>query len=105
MISIKVPATSANLGPGFDCLGIALGLYNTFDVEDCDTLTLDGVDERFNGEDNLFVKAYRTAGGTDNIHVTFHCEIPFARGLGSSASLYTGGVLAYMIRNHCIDPQ
>ena len=47
MIRIKVPATSANLGPGFDCLGIALGLYNTFEVEESKDLVLEGVEERF----------------------------------------------------------
>ena len=105
MIRIKVPATSANLGPGFDCLGIALGLYNTFEVEESKELVLEGVEERFCNEDNLFVKAYRTAGGSGNIHVKFNYDIPISRGLGSSATLYTGGVLAYQLLNHCLDPQ
>ena len=105
MIRIKVPATSANLGPGFDCLGIALGLYNTFEVEESKDLVLEGVEERFCNEDNLFVKAYRTAGGSGNIHVKFNYDIPISRGLGSSATLYTGGVLAYQLLNHCLDPQ
>ena len=45
MIKLRVPATSANLGPGFDCLGIALGLYNTFEVTPSDTLILEGIPE------------------------------------------------------------
>ena len=71
MSRIRVPATSANLGPGFDCRGIALGLYNTFEVEESEELVLKGADERFRGEDNLFVKGFRAAGGTENIRVTF----------------------------------
>ena len=45
MIKIRVPATSANLGPGFDCLGIALGVYNTYEVSPSDTLQFEGVPE------------------------------------------------------------
>ena len=105
MIRIRVPATSANLGPGFDCLGIALGLYNTFEVEESEELVLKGADERFRGEDNLFVKGFRAAGGTENIRVTFSCDIPVSRDLGSSASMYTGGVLACQLLHHCLDPK
>ncbi len=105
MIRIRVPATSANLGPGFDCLGIALGLYNTFEVEESEKLILEGADERFHGDDNLFVKAFRAAGGTENLHVKFSCDIPVSRGLGSSASMYTGGVLAFQLLHHCLDPE
>ena len=104
MISIRVPATSANLGPGFDCLGLALGLYNTFEVEPSDTMVYEGVDEKYQNEDNLFVKAFRTAGGRENIHVKFTYDVPISRGLGSSATLYTGGVLAYQLLHRCLDP-
>ena len=45
MITIKTPATSANLGSGFDCLGIALKLYNIFQVEKYDHNFLENVDE------------------------------------------------------------
>ncbi|MBQ9328536.1 MAG: homoserine kinase [Solobacterium sp.] len=103
MIKLRVPATSANLGPGFDCLGIALGVYNTFEVEPDETLLLEGVEEHDNGEDNLFVKAFRQAGGTGNLHVKFEFNIPNSRGLGSSASLYTGGALAAMLMNQAVD--
>ena len=45
MITIKTPATSANLGSGFDCLGIALKLYNSFQVEKYDHNSLENIDE------------------------------------------------------------
>ncbi|MFR4008935.1 MAG: hypothetical protein ACLT0Y_06440 [Christensenellales bacterium] len=41
MITIKIPATSANVGPGFDCLGLAVSLYNTVEVEPSDTLKIE----------------------------------------------------------------
>ncbi len=98
MITIKTPATSANVGPGFDCFGLALSLYNTFEVELSSSNTLENVEERFNNEDNLFLKAYQKGcqaiGVNDSIHVTFHTEIPVSRGLGSSSSLIVGGLYA-----------
>lgn len=98
MLRIKTPATSANVGPGFDCLGIAFTIYNTFDVELSDSNILEGVEERFNNEDNLFLQAYRKGcqaiGVSDHIHVKFQCDIPTSRGLGSSASLISAGIIA-----------
>ncbi len=98
MITIKTPATSANVGPGFDCFGLALDLYNTFEVELSSSTQLDNVEERFNNEENLFLQAYRKGckeiGVEDHIHVKFHTEIPVSRGLGSSSSLITAGLYA-----------
>ena len=54
MPRITVPATSANIGVGFDCLGLALTLYAHFDVERADALEITGCDERYAGPDNLF---------------------------------------------------
>lgn len=98
MITIKTPATSANVGPGFDCFGLALKIYNTFEVELSDQTILENVEERFNNENNLFLRAYRKGceaiGVKDHIRAAFHCDIPVSRGLGSSASLIVGGLLA-----------
>lgn len=98
MYTIKTPATSANIGPGFDCLGLALSIYNSFDVELSDRDSLENVEERFNNTDNLFLQAYhrgcQTIGVNDHIHVIFHCDIPVSRGLGSSSSLIVGGLTA-----------
>ena len=55
---IKVPATSANLGPGFDCLGIALDLYDTFTVTKAERKDiLHNVEEKYCTPDNLFLQA------------------------------------------------
>ena len=105
MIKIRVPATSANLGPGFDCLGIALGIYNSFEVEPADSLNIEGVPAEYNNEDNLLMRGYRAAGGEGNLHVKCETEIPISRGLGSSASLFTAGVLSAQLLNDNVSQQ
>ena len=98
MIRIYSPASSANLGPGFDCLGIAFDIYNQFDVELSEKDILVNMEERFNNEDNLFLKAYRfcceAIGVQDHIKVTFDCHVPVSRGLGSSAAFIVPGIKA-----------
>ncbi len=109
-ITVEVPATSANLGAGYDCLGLALAMTNTIELEirvwsrgEID-LTVDGEGE---GEltadhDNHFVRGLETtlraARGDLNEgvgwRIVMHNRIPLARGLGSSASATVGGVLA-----------
>lgn len=99
MIRLRVPATSANIGPGFDTLGIAWNLYNEFEVETADETHLDNVEDRFQNEDNLFLKSWRSTcrilgHPEDNVHAVFHCNIPISRGLGSSSTLICAGILA-----------
>ena len=95
MKKIKVPATSANLGPGFDCLGLALNIYDTFTIENSERDILHGADPRFNNSDNLFLKAFHKTCDIlkKDLHIeaAFLCEIPVSRGLGSSAALIVGG--------------
>lgn len=95
-MKIKTPATSANLGVGFDCFGIALDLFNTFDVKLSDKDHLENVEEQFKNPDNLFLKAYHkgceSIGVSDSVSVIFDTQIPCSRGLGSSASLITAGL-------------
>ena len=59
MITVQVPATTANLGPGFDCFGMALTLYGRFTFEELPAgLRFEGVPEAFCNADNLAVRAY-----------------------------------------------
>lgn len=99
MINVSVPATSANLGPGFDAFGLALALNNTFSfAEKTDgKLTIRGVQRRYQGASNLVYKAmlkvfkevnYRPQG----LYIGNDITIPISRGLGSSASCIVGGV-------------
>jgi homoserine kinase len=100
MIKITVPATSANLGPGFDCLGIALNLYNTFIFEEIEKgIEFIGCSEEFKNEDNLVYTSmkkcfekidYKPSG----IRIEMQCDIPVSRGLGSSAACILAGVMA-----------
>lgn len=97
MIKIQVPATSANIGIGFDCLSLAVQMYNTFSVEKSEKWVLEGFDCKI--EDNLFLKAYEYSCETmqvnaDPCSVTLQSQIPLSRGLGSSASLIVAGLLA-----------
>ena len=58
MVEVKVPATSANLGPGFDSLGMALNLYNKFTVEEIEEgLVITGCDRELANEDNLIYQS------------------------------------------------
>lgn len=98
---LRVPATSANLGPGFDALGLALGLYLEIEVSPAeeDLFSYHGEGEVPATSDNLlhqgFIAACRAAG-RDPFPVRFevHNPIPLARGLGSSSAALVGGAAA-----------
>ena len=113
-VSVKVPATTANLGPGFDCLGLALPLYNTITIEETvlpgtgveiNVLVNENMTDEFSlehvpmDENSIIYKAvellYNSIGQTPSeLRITIHSEIPIARGLGSSASVIVGGLIA-----------
>ena len=104
MVRVKVPATTANLGPGFDCMGIALDLYNYIELEETDgglKIHVEGVDNKVieTDEKNLIFKAVRKVFEKNNykykgVCIRQHNNIPMARGLGSSAACIVGGMLA-----------
>lgn len=100
MITIRVPGTTANLGPGFDCLGLALGVYGYFTFEERETgLEFENVAPEFQNEENLAIRGYRRAMqemGLPQTGIYLHIEsdIPVSSGLGSSASLIVAGVVA-----------
>ena len=97
--SIAVPATSANIGVGFDCLGLAVSLEARFEVERADALEIEGCDPAFAGEDNLFYLSMLyglRAWGEEPfpIRLRIDTDVPLARGLGSSSTLVVGGLVA-----------
>ncbi|HVV35855.1 MAG TPA: homoserine kinase [Acidimicrobiales bacterium] len=86
----RCPCSSANLGPGFDALALALSLYVDVSVEPADALsiTAHGEGEDFPvGPDHMAARVVRDVLGHDNVAITIRSEIPVARGLGSSAAL------------------
>jgi len=99
MIKVRVPATSANIGPGFDCLGLALNLYNEFIFEEIEEgLTIEGCDPEFSNEENLIYismkKCFEKIGyEVKGIRIIIEDDIPVSRGLGSSASCIVGGII------------
>ena len=99
MIEVKVPATSANIGPGFDALGLALNLYNSFIFEEIpEGLEIIGCDDSFINSDNLvytsMLKTFNKIGyKVKGIKITMNTSIPVSRGLGSSAACILGGVI------------
>jgi homoserine kinase len=108
-VTVRTPATSANLGPGFDALGLALTLYDevTAEVVDGDTtveVTGEGAGELPRGEDHLIVQSMRRAferlgGQPKGIRLRCVNAIPQARGLGSSSAAIVAGVtLAQALR-------
>ncbi len=103
-IRVRVPASTANLGPGFDAFGMALTVYNEFMLRTAEsglhiTIAGEGENELAGNEDNLFVRAFtRVFAEVGQTPPAFHLHmkncIPLYRGLGSSASAAVGGLVA-----------
>ncbi|SFA91907.1 homoserine kinase [Amycolatopsis marina] len=116
-VRVTVPASTANLGPGFDALGMALGLHDVVELEvtgaGLEIEVVDagagGVDEVPTDESHLVVRALRRASAhlgieVPGIRLRCHNAIPHARGLGSSAAAVVSGVAAaYAIANRELD--
>ncbi|MGI5125498.1 homoserine kinase [Pseudonocardia sp. CA-107938] len=112
-VLVRVPASSANLGPGFDSLGLALGLYDEVEVSALDTadvrveVTGEGAGAVPCDERHLVVRAMRTAwnmsGATDDgsmpAGIALRCRnaVPHSRGLGSSAAAAVAGAVAAIV--------
>ncbi|MCH7736084.1 MAG: homoserine kinase [Chloroflexi bacterium] len=105
LIRVKAPATTANLGPGYDCLGLAIDVWNTLEVEIVDSgepvveISGEGAGELETGRDNLVYRSMEFLfqdAGQDMPAVRIRCEnaIPLARGMGSSAAAIAGGLVA-----------
>lgn len=114
-VTVTVPATTANLGPGFDCIGAALTLYNQFKFTRLDLtaekppgtpphsyplITVTGTEQErvITDERNLvyqsFVKLYQLLGQTlPPVQIDIQLGVPLARGLGSSATAIVGGLV------------
>lgn len=103
LVTVRVPATSANLGPGFDSIGIALELYNTVSIEASEEfgvhLSGEGEDVLSQGQDNLIYQGVLAVYERIQRRVPplkLSCEnwVPLARGLGSSSAALVAGLVA-----------
>ncbi len=92
---VRVPASSANLGPGYDSMAAALALSLDLEVEETGEFSVDsgGLDVP-SGRENLLVRAFETLHPADGISFRLNSEIPLARGLGSSAAAIVAGLFA-----------
>jgi len=104
VIGVKTPASSANLGPGFDVLALALTLYDTVTLSSAESSTLTVAGEGAGKldrapEKNLALRSVRTfyeriGAGAPPLHVHMENSIPLSRGLGSSAAAIVGALVA-----------
>jgi homoserine kinase len=90
-----VPASSANLGPGYDVMAAAVAMHLELEVEETGEFSFDpdGLDVS-TGRDNLLVRAFESLRPADGIAFRLRSEIPLARGLGSSAAAIVAGLYA-----------
>lgn len=93
---VRAPATTANLGPGFDCAAVALDLWNELEIEDGEGVVVEGEGAGELPEDasNLSLQAYALLASPEGKRFRFHNRIPLERGLGSSAAAIALGLAA-----------
>lgn len=98
MVRITVPASTANIGPGFDTLGLALNLYNIYEFEEIENgLVIEGCSEEYCNENNLVFKSFKIVADKigciiNGLKIHMETQIPVSRGLGSSSACIVGGV-------------
>lgn len=99
-VTVRVPATTANLGPGFDSVGCAFTLYNIISFSLSDEFIIEGCEDQYKNENNLAILGFDAVlkyskKERKGLKVEFEqIDIPVSRGLGSSSSLLVAGALA-----------
>ncbi len=92
---VRVPASSANLGPGYDAMAAAMAMHLELEVEEVGEFSFDpGGLEVSTGRGNLLVRAFESLRPADGIAFRLRSEIPLARGLGSSSAAIVAGLYA-----------
>ena len=114
-MQLRVPATSANLGPGFDRLGLALKLYNYFSLKPSKFTSIQILGEGSKNPklriDNAFVRIFneqlkKLIGETPPFKFVFNNSIPISRGLGSSSAVIIGALsAAFKVAGEAFDKQ
>lgn len=93
---MRVPGSSANLGPGYDTLAAAIGVYLELEVEECGefSVAVDGVEGVPLDRTNLCVQAFERLHPAEGISFTIRSELPLGAGLGSSGAAIVAGLVA-----------
>ncbi|HEV2999030.1 MAG TPA: homoserine kinase, partial [Solirubrobacteraceae bacterium] len=91
---MRVPASSANLGPGFDCMAAALSLHMELEVRETGRFSIETDLPISRGRENLCVRAFERLHPADGFEFRISSEIPLSGGLGSSAAAIVAGLLA-----------
>jgi homoserine kinase len=91
---VRVPASSANLGPGFDVLAAALGLHVELEVEETGRFAVHTDLAIARDKRNLAVRAFETLHPADDFEFTIRSDVPLSGGLGTSAAAYVAGLMA-----------
>jgi len=92
---VRVPASSANLGPGYDVMAAAVSMHLELEVEEAGEFSFDpGGAAVPTGRENLIVRAFESLRPADGIAFRLRSEVPLARGLGSSAAAIVAGLFA-----------
>lgn len=92
--AVRVPASSANLGPGFDCMAAALSLHLELEVEETGSFAVHTDLPVPTGRENLCVRAFERLHVADGFEFRIRSEIPLSGGLGSSAAAIVAGLTA-----------
>jgi homoserine kinase len=96
-VIVRAPASTANLGPGFDCAAAALDLWNELEVTEGEHAVVvegEGAAELPNSDDHLALRAFALVAPVENHRFRFVNRIPLERGLGSSAATIAAGLVA-----------
>ena len=111
-VTVRVPATTANLGPGFDAFGCALSLHTDVTFEETESgLEITGCDEAYTGPDNLAYTSYcavlaSLSEDVRGVKIHIDAQIPICKGLGSSAALLVAGAIgANVLRGNKLSTQ
>jgi homoserine kinase len=91
---VRVPASSANLGPGYDCLAAALGMHLELEVLETGSFSVETDLAVARGRENLCVRAFESLHPVDDFTFRISSGIPLSGGLGSSAAAIVAGLLA-----------
>jgi homoserine kinase len=98
-VHVRVPASSANLGPGFDVLAAALGLWMELEVEQTGRFEVRTDLAIARDRRNLAVRGFSALRPADDVRFTIRSEIPLSGGLGTSAAAYVAGLAAADVLN------